>query len=648
MNLSEKNENEDSLRSSLQENPFSPESRKMRFSPLSKTRFLLLAVALAFCCLANGLFAGRALAERNPPRARLTVGQERYEIGPYLEILEDPQNRWTIEDVSSPSLSPAFSPVAARTLNLGISSPTVWLRFGISVNSPEVASPRKTPWLLDIGWPFFDNVEAFLVPPAGKQGKIEKIAFDGDHHPFKSGTQDKTGMMVRLPELDPDGQTIYLKVQTEGAFFLYPVICTVKNYLETSTRRMLWFGLYFGILLGLLLYNLFLFFCLRDRSYLWYVTSIGTIGLYLLGSNRLTYEYLTDFPPMAALRLNLGFLAISMIALLLFVRCFLQTGQRAPLLDRVIWGTAILQVAIMVPVLFASLEFLNQCYTLTGFTLPFTIIITAVTCWRRGYRPARCLVLAWVFYGLSGVIYILTFRGLLPFTGLTFHSLQIGSAVEAVLLSFALADRINLLRREREELSHSDRRHKLMAFTDALTGLYNLRYFREHIDVEIELAQRMGQKLTLMMLDIDNFKLLNDTHGHPEGDKVLAALGKIMASCVRERDVASRYGGEEFAIILPGGRNSTAIEIYERINAEIAQYHFGSKEKPALVTLSIGVAEHIHGEGSENLILRADQALYEAKARGRNQIVIAGREPSIFFSCVQEDLMLSMVPPPEV
>jgi diguanylate cyclase (GGDEF)-like protein len=606
-----------------------------------KSGAVCLILALLFGCLFILVAAGGAGAGMSPSPLRLVSGQERYEVGPHLEILPDPDNRWTIEDVSSPSFDSAFSPVRSSTLNLGMVRTTIWLRFAIAGNPPGAARrPSFQPWLLDLGWHFFDSADFYLLRPLAVDGKrkIEKFSFGEIYHPFAGKKLEKPGIVVRLPRLSSPEQAIYLKLSSDAVFFLHPVVCTVRNYLETSTLRMLWFGLYFGMLAALLLYNLFLYFCLRDRSYLWYVTSIAAIGLYFLGAGRLTYEFLVDFPPVAAMRLNLVLLGTSMAALLLFARSFLQVREKVPLLDRIILGVIFVQVAVMVTVSFAPLVFLQRCYALLGNVITLLLITTAFVCWCRGYQPARFLVLSWVLYGIGGMIYILTFCGVLPFTGLNYHSLQIGSALEAVLLSFALAGRINLLRREREELSRSERRHRELAITDSLTGLYNLRYFRAQIDLELELADRLAHKLTLMMLDVDNFKLFNDRYGHPEGDKVLATLGRIMSSCVREKDVPCRYGGEEFAIILPGGQNSTAVEIYERINVELARHSFGAEgEKAGRVTLSIGVAEHIFGEGAETLLQRADQALYEAKARGRNQIIIASCEPeAAFFACITE------------
>jgi diguanylate cyclase (GGDEF)-like protein len=593
---------------------------------------------LVWCCLLGGLLAGSGSAAGATSPLQVGDGADRYEVGPYLEILEDANGQWGIGDVANPAFNAAFSPIHSSTVNRGVSSSTYWVRFSL-VQQPNSVSvwSRKVPWLLDIGWPFFDQVDAYMVTSASShvQSTIVPVPFYEPFRPIGGRYSENQGMLARLPKLSSTEQTIYLRLRPNGVFFLHPVISSVRRYLETSVLRMLWFGLYLGLLLALLLYNLFLYFCLRDRSYLWYVASIAAIGVYFLGVNRLTYEFLFDHPPTTVLRLNFVALAVSLIALVLFVRSFLQTRGRAPRVDCAMRGLLVLLLAVLLQVPFMPMAYLNRCYIAVGGLVPFALITASAVCWCRGYRPARFLVLSWGLYGACGLVYALTFMGWLPFNDATFHSFQIGSALEAIFLSFALADRINLLRQEREQLSHSERRHKELAVTDGLTELYNRRYFEAQIDLEIEGADRLGHKLTLMMLDVDNFKAFNDCYGHQVGDRVLATLGTILLSCVRDKDVACRYGGEEFTIILPGGQNSTAVEIYERINGELAAHRVGSEGRDAgRITMSIGVAEHLPGEPAVNLVHRADQALYEAKARGRNQIVIASREPeAAFFSC---------------
>ncbi len=592
---------------------------------------------LVCCCLLGFLLGGNEVVAGEVTLS-LDESAEYYEAGPYLEILEDAQDQWDIADITSPAFNEIFTPSHSSTVNRGVSSSTYWVRFTLSQQRDNVSARyRKIPWLLDVGWPFFGRVEAYIVSAASSQNTptITPVPFYNVFRPVGGPLSQSQGLLARLPKLPTAEQTVYLRLRANGVFFLYPVVCTVKSYLETSVLRMLCFGLYLGLLLALLLYNLFLYFCLRDRSYLWYVASIAAIGIYFMGINRLTFEFLFDHPPNSVLRLSFAALGTSLLALVFFARSFLQTQERAPKIDVAMHGLLGLLLAVLLQVPFMSLTYLNNCYIIVGGLIPFTLISAASICWCRGYRPARFLVFSWGLYGACALVYALTFMGWLPFNLFTFNSFQIGSALEAILLSFALADRINLLRQEREQLSHSERRHKELAVTDGLTGLYNRRCFETQIDLEIEGADRLGHKLTLMMLDVDNFKTFNDCYGHQEGDRVLAALGRIILSCVRDKDVACRYGGEEFTIILPGGQNSTAVEIYERINGELEAHRLGSESRnTGRITMSIGVAEHLFGEASENLVRRADLALYEAKNRGRNQIVIASREPeAVFFSC---------------
>ncbi len=595
--------------------------------------FFLMVVFLVW--FPGGLTRGRA-AE---PVLRLAGDAESYPLGPFLQILEDPEGQWSIHEVLEPCFSAAFSGVNSSTLNLGVSSSTYWLRFSFAPGQGGDSSAlRDDVWLLDLGWPFFDRTEAYRVIEKSEKAEkqIQAIPFSNILRSAVQHSPETRGMLAILPEIGESGQTFYLRLSSGGVFFLQPRLRTVGNYLENSVARMLWFGIYLGLLGGLLLYNLFLFFCLRDRSYLWYAASVGAMGLYCLGVNRLTFEFLFHLPPTMTLRLSLAALAISLLARVLFVRSFLQTGVRVPRFDRVAQGLLLLLVAVLIQVPFVPVSYLNRSFLLVGGLVPFLLVAAAVLCRLRGYRPARLLIFSWVLYGASGLVYGGTFQGWLPFHYLTFHSLMIGSALEVILLSFALADRIDLLRREREQLSFSEQRHKELAVTDALTNLYNRRYFETQIGMEIEKADRFGQRLTLMMMDVDNFKRFNDRYGHQQGDRVLTALGRVMTACVRDKDVPCRYGGEEFAIILPGGQNSTAVEIYERINNELEAHLFGSGG-PGIggVTMSIGVAEHLPGEPVESLVRRADQALYEAKNRGRNQIVIASREPdAVFFSCI--------------
>ena len=192
-------------------------------------------------------------------------------------------------------------------------------------------------------------------------------------------------------------------------------------------------------------------------------------------------------------------------------------------------------------------------------------------------------------------------------------SASVGAAAVALLSQFtvhaALAHRnVRLM----AEVKH-------LATVDGLTGLTNRRTFEAALTREVARAVRTGEDLSLLLIDVDHFKKVNDEHGHPMGDEVLRHVGRVLSSRGREFDLPARYGGEEFVVILPGCPADEAIRVAERLRAGIA-----GDDAPLAVTASIGVAAmHRDASDGEGLVKAADAALYEAKAAGRDRTVAA-------------------------
>ncbi|GAM09911.1 response regulator PleD [Geobacter sp. OR-1] len=165
-------------------------------------------------------------------------------------------------------------------------------------------------------------------------------------------------------------------------------------------------------------------------------------------------------------------------------------------------------------------------------------------------------------------------------------------------------------------------RTKLMALTDALTGLYNNRYFMQVFPHEMIRARRYSKPLSLIMIDVDNFKKLNDTYGHPKGDQVLANLGKILSASLRASDLSFRYGGEEFTVILPETRLEGAFLVAESLREKVFKEItplLGQSELS--VTISLGVAGYPYDAAStDTLLSHADACLYKAKHQGKNRV----------------------------
>jgi diguanylate cyclase (GGDEF)-like protein len=173
------------------------------------------------------------------------------------------------------------------------------------------------------------------------------------------------------------------------------------------------------------------------------------------------------------------------------------------------------------------------------------------------------------------------------------------------------------------------RRVASQATTDALTGIANRRSFDEELALEWRRAHRIGDSFAVVLLDLDDFKRVNDTHGHPAGDAVLRSIGEVLGSGVRQIDLAARYGGEEFVVLVPESDLTGATQLAKRLRLAVSKARTELPDGKLLkVTASFGVAAKGDLSSAEQLIAAADDALYEAKRAGKNRVVAAGAEPA--------------------
>jgi diguanylate cyclase (GGDEF)-like protein len=162
------------------------------------------------------------------------------------------------------------------------------------------------------------------------------------------------------------------------------------------------------------------------------------------------------------------------------------------------------------------------------------------------------------------------------------------------------------------------------ASRDGLTGALNKRYFLERLDADVAHAKRYHQHLSLLLFDIDHFKQVNDTYGHPAGDRILRGVASVVAPALRREDVFARYGGEEFAVLARSAELPMAIELAQRLRHVVEAASFETDRGPLRVTISVGVASlaQVSDRTAAALLAAADEALYRAKAAGRNRVEV--------------------------
>jgi diguanylate cyclase (GGDEF)-like protein len=177
-----------------------------------------------------------------------------------------------------------------------------------------------------------------------------------------------------------------------------------------------------------------------------------------------------------------------------------------------------------------------------------------------------------------------------------------------------LESEITKRKKTEDALIESEKKFQKLSITDELTGLFNVRCFYNQLKAEIDRADRYSSPLSLIFVDVDDFKNYNDTYGHLEGDQVLRNIGHAIQSCMRGPDSAYRYGGDEFVAILPETHEQGATVLAERIGKKIEAYKFlPNPNKAVSITVSVGISEYTPGEGVAAFVKRADMNMYVAK-----------------------------------
>jgi len=367
-------------------------------------------------------------------------------LGRSVQVLEDPSGNATIEEVSSASQSGLFRRLDTGTLNAGFSRSAFWLKVDLRYRPRNPAAHAD--WLLELAYPPMDHVDLYAPDEAG----VPRLAWQtGDMLPFSSRQIKQNNFLFEL-NLPPDQlKTFYLRVASHGSIQAPLNLWSSHAYLEAQPARIYVFGLIYGVLLGMLFYNLFIYLSVRDVSYLYYILYIASFGLYQVSVNGAGIEFIWPDNPWWANASTTFFVGASILFACQFSRLFLHTATLVRWLDRLL--LLLIAGAVSVMVLSVTVDYGIALRLATGLVLAFTVVLftTGVTAWCKGLRAARYFIIAWTAFLVGGLINTFMLMGYLPNTFFTMYSSQLGSVLEVALLSLALADRINAARMEQAQ-----------------------------------------------------------------------------------------------------------------------------------------------------------------------------------------------------
>jgi len=513
-----------------------------------------------------------------------------------ITVLEDSSHTL---DFSAVENSHDFVAVPENGPNFGFSHSAWWVRLNL-VNS----QPHDRELILRQGYPLIDYVDLWSPDGHGGWHHVQT----GDRRDFGTREFFHRDFLFSIDLPASSERTVYLRFASSGPIDIALKLYEPVSLVGTISEEQLAYGAYFGGFLVLVLYNFFMFLVVRDRAFFYYLLYAISYGLYFSVFNGLSFQFLWPHQPAWGNMSLLVLLSSSLIFGMQFTRKFLDTGLNSPRQDRFAIGLQVLAAVSLLLSFFLPYSVLILPLALLTVVVTVIIMSMGMTCLFRGYRPARYFMIAWGLLLLGVLVYMLKTFGVLPHSMLTQNGFQVGSLCEMVLLSLALASRVNEMQRQSR--------------TDALTKLFNRRFFDERVEFEFERGQRLHSPLALLVADIDHFKDFNDRHGHSRGDEVLRAVARQLLEGVRSQDVVCRYGGEEFALILPNTNGAQAMRIAESLRQDIEG---NGAQGARRITISVGVAATDDHRlfSATDLFHAADRALYKAKAQGRNRVEVS-------------------------
>ena len=568
--------------------------------------------------------------------------------------------------------------VDSSSVNLGFQENAFWLRARMSTQ--ELNDKQ---WILEQAYPLTDDMRVFLY----HDNVRIKNWTAGDTLLFSARPLQHSNFLFPLKLESNQSYDIYIWVKNTEAMELPLRLFEYDEFTAVDNQRAVVDGIFYGLLIIMAAYNLVLYLNIRDRGYLYYVMYVLCMLLFFMSQKGFLFQYFFPRSPVLHHYSIPLILVMTLHAIALFFKDFLRLPDTTP---RLWLGVKIvMMVNAIFGLMIFVLPYQLSIFLIIGnaaFAALMALVI-AIFLSRQGIRTAQMVLAGWTLLIICIVFMTLSKMGVIYNEFMASYGLRLGTSLEILIFSFALSYRINEERRAKEramqqvnrerqerikaqdlalqreievrqakeealqqqrslnenlerlvkertsrledtlkDLEKANKELEMLSSKDGLTGVFNRRTFDRKGQEEWLRSRRQQEPLSLLMVDIDHFKCINDTKGHQCGDYVLKQLAQLMINVVsRPADLITRYGGEEFAILLPNTPPAGAQYLATELVNRAAQMDLAWEGESFTISISIGVQTLIADESQslDSLVATADAALYKAKNDGRNRWVFA-------------------------